>query len=228
MKTRYACFAITGLIFVLVFLLCFNTRGIVKTQSIGFYEPFDTFNEKYWLKSSHTLGRTALLPENVFVKDDLLHIKLPSETLSGGEIESVNYYGYGTYTARLKLPYAPSSITGFFLYRSPDLHHEIDIEIYNDSSRRIMFTTYAGGRQTHTVTKELPFDPTRDFHEYCIIYKKNRVEFYIDGNLFQAWSGGITNQPMKLLLNAWYPTWLDGIPPTTDQYLLVDWISITQ
>jgi beta-glucanase (GH16 family) len=42
---------------------------------------------------------------------------------------------------------------------------EIDIEIYNDSTRRIMFTTYAGGSETHNVTKSLPSDLTTGFHE---------------------------------------------------------------
>ena len=53
----------------------------------------------------------------------------------------------------MKLPHAPTSITGFFLYRAPDLEREIDIEVFNDPTGRVMFTTYSGGRQTHTVKK---------------------------------------------------------------------------
>jgi beta-glucanase (GH16 family) len=71
---------------------------------------------------------------------------------------SKEFYGYGSYAARMKIPNAPSSITGFFLYKAPDYQGEIDIELYNDGSRRIMFTTYAGGARTHTQTTQLPFD----------------------------------------------------------------------
>jgi beta-glucanase (GH16 family) len=65
--------------------------------------------------------------------------------LNGGEIMSKDLYGEGSYSARMKLPNAPSSITGFFLYQAPDYASEIDIEIYNDTSRRVMFSTYSGG-----------------------------------------------------------------------------------
>ena len=93
-------------------------------------------------------------------------MKLPARSLEGGEIRSNALYGYGTYSARMRLPHAPSSITGFFLYELPDYASEIDVEIYNDSWRRMAFySTYAGGAQTHTEVKSLPFDPTDGFHE---------------------------------------------------------------
>jgi beta-glucanase (GH16 family) len=81
----------------------------------------------------------------------------------------------------MKLPNAPSSITGFLLYKVPDYESEVDIEVFNDSTRRIMFTTYAGGRETHNVTKSLPFDPTTGFHEYRFVYAPGSVTFYADG-----------------------------------------------
>ena len=56
------------------------------------------------------------------------------------------------------MPDAPSSITRFFLYEK-----DIDVEILNDPSGRIIFTTYAGGRKTNNVEKDLSFDPTTDF-----------------------------------------------------------------
>lgn len=93
-----------------------------------------------------------------------LQITLPKRSLEGGEILSDDLYGYGSYSARMKLPDVSSSITGFFLYKSPDYESEIDIELYNDSSGRIMFTTYAGGAQIHTETLPLGFDPTAGFH----------------------------------------------------------------
>lgn len=193
-----------------------------KQSVLLFNDCFDTFDGSRWLKSGHTLERSTLVPDNVTVDDGCLRMKLPAGELTGAEIESADYYGYGSYAARMKLPSAPSSITGFFMYRSPDLYHEIDIEIYNDSSRRIDFTTWAGGERTHTVTKTLPFDATQDFHDYRMVYKPDGVEFYVDGQLLQAWSDGVADKPMKLLLNVWYPSWLDGVPADADEFLEVD------
>jgi beta-glucanase (GH16 family) len=193
-------------------------------QVFKFVDTFGTFDTNKWYKSSHTLERTTFQPDNVDVNNGNLRIKLPANTLNGGEICSTELYKYGTYSARMKLPNAPSSITGFFLYADPSLHNEIDIEIYNEPDGNIIFTTYADGKMQHTTTKELGFDPTADFHEYTFDFYPDRLNFYVDGKLMQTWNEGMTTNSMHLLVNAWYPNWLPGTKPTTDQYLLVDWI----
>ena len=40
------------------------------------------------------------------------------------------------------------------------------MEIFNDTSRRVMLTTYSGGAQTNTVTSFFPFDATAGFLDY--------------------------------------------------------------
>jgi beta-glucanase (GH16 family) len=193
-------------------------------QTFRYVENFDTFDTTKWYKSSHTLERTSFQPANIDIDNGNLRIKLPANTLTGGEICSAELYKYGTYSARMKLPNAPSSITGFFLYAGPNLYNEIDIEIYNKPDGNIMFTTYADGKMQRTATKELGFDPTADFHEYTFDFYPDRLNFYVDGKLMQTWTDGMTTNSMHLLVNAWYPNWLSGTKPTSDQYLLVDWI----
>jgi beta-glucanase (GH16 family) len=124
----------------------------------------------------------------------------------------------------MKVANAPSSLTAFFLYRQPDYAQEIDIEIFNDSTGRIMFTTYSGGAMTNTVTKLLPFDPTAAFHDYVIEYDRGSVRFLADGVQMQAWSKGVTRNTMYLFVNAWFPSWLAGESPATDRYTEVDWV----
>ena len=126
--------------------------------------------------------------------------------------------GYGIYSARMRLPNTPGSITGFFLYKAPDFESEIDIEVFNDSTRRIMFTTYAGGSQTHTITKRLPFDSTTGFHEYSFEYTENSVTFYADGQYIEYWDTGVPQTSMHLMLNSWFPVWLDGRRPKKNTY----------
>jgi beta-glucanase (GH16 family) len=157
-----------------------------------------------------------------------LQITLPKRSLEGGEILSDDLYGYGSYSARMKLPDAPSSITGFFLYKSPDYESEIDIELYNDSSGRIMFTTYAGGAQTHTETLPLGFDPTAGFDEYAFSYDQSSITFCVDGQSKRTWNYGLPSTSMYLRINAWFPSWLDGRKPRTDKVLLVDRIEHAQ
>lgn len=112
--------------------------------------------------------------------------------MSGGGLVSDELHGYGSYTTRVKVPRAPSSITGFFLYHPPDLASEIDIEIFNDQSRKIMFTSYKNGNKL-TETKRLPSHPTRGFHNYRFDYTPRYIEFYVDGRLMKKMSRNVPN-----------------------------------
>lgn len=197
--------------------------GTAPAQEAGsFSDDFTYFDTVRWPKGVHTLGRSYLDPSNVDVSGGNLRIALPARSYEGGEVLTNDLLGYGSYSARIKLPNTPGSITGFFLYKSPDYESEIDIEIYNDTTRRIMFTTYAGGRQTHTETLPLPFDPTSGFHEYRFDYAPDAVTFYVDGRPMKTWNDGIPQTSMHLMLNSWFPTWLNAKRPKKTTYTYVD------
>lgn len=189
-------------------------------------EDFDTpeLHPNRWEATARELGRGDLEPDNVRLENDQLRLTLPANALNGGEIESKDLYGPGFYAARIKVPDAPSSITGFFLYEPPDLASEIDVEIYNDPSGKILLTTYAGGEQTHTETVTLPFDPTEDFHDYAFFYDRDSITFYVDGEPMQEYEGGLPDQRMRLHVNSWFPTWLSGEKPASAREAYVDWI----
>ncbi len=192
---------------------------------VTYLENFSSFNEKLWEISSHPLGLGFLDPGNVKIEDNLLKITLPANTYDGGQLESKEFdHLYGSYRARIKLPNAPSSITGFFLYRAPDFYHEIDIEVVNDSSGLAWFTTYADGEVSNTFETYLGFDPTAGFHEYRFDFYPSSVSFYVDGELIINFDDWLTDTPMKLMINSWFPVWLEGIKPENDAVTLVDWI----
>lgn len=206
--------------------LLISSAGESAAEDLGFRDDFAAgLDPARWSRGDHMLGRSHLDPANVDVDGGNLRVKLPARTLDGGEISTTDLTGYGSYSTRMKLPNAPSSITGFFLYKAPDLESEVDIEVFNDSTRRIMFTTYAGGRQTHTETARLPFDPTAGFHEYRFDYSQDAVTFYVDGVEMRTWDTGIPQTSMHLMVNSWFPSWLEGKRPKKNAYTYVDWIS---
>jgi len=198
--------------------------GVATAQEIGFFDGFDYFDTTRWSKENHNLGRSYLNPNNVSVGNGNLQIKIPAHTLDGGEIRSNDLKSYGTYYTRMNLPNAPSSITGFFLYKSPDYESEIDVELYNDSSRRIVFSTYANGSRTHTKTMLLPFDATAGFHRYRFDYASGSVAFYADGKLMKVFVTNIPQTSMHLLVNTWFPSWLEGRKQNHVAYNLVDYV----
>lgn len=193
-------------------------------RSGDFRDEFTSFEVRRWVKIARPFGHGTLDPANVTVADGLLGIRLPAGTLNGGEMRSTSLYRYGTYRTRMKIANAPSSLTAFFLYKRPDYAQEIDIEIFNDDTGRIMFSTYSGFAQTNNVIVDLPIDLTTDFHVYAIEYDPGSVRFLLDGTQLQSWSSGVPRSSMYLFANAWFPFWLAGEMPTTDRYTYVDWI----
>jgi beta-glucanase (GH16 family) len=196
-------------------------------RSGSFRDDFTTFDTRQWTTSSRPFGYGAVLPANVAVANELLGVKLPGGTLDGGEAHTTSLYRYGSYRAHLKVANAPSSLTAFFLYKRPDYAQEIDIEIFGDSSRQIMFSTYSGGGQTNTIKRTLSFDPTAGFHDYDIEYDPGSVRFLVDGSEMQSWSTGVPRSSMYLYVNAWFPSWLAGERPNSDRFTYVDWIEYT-
>ncbi len=182
-------------------------------------DNFDILDEQVWTTSSKKLGRSQLNPENIEVTDGFLNIRLPANTLTGGEIVNQKAMTYGSYEIRMKLPEADSSITGFFLYAPPDYFYEIDIEIYNNKEGVILLTTYAEGEVQNEYIGELGFDPTADFHNYRFDYTKDGVAYYVDNQFIKEWKDGFPQkQEMQLMVNTWYPNWLAGTPTREDQF----------
>ncbi len=206
----------------IVLAACVSTVDAART--LDFRDEFTTLDGSRWVLVSRAAGKGRVEPANVSVANGQLAVKLPTGALDGGELRSAAAYRFGSYRARMKIANAPSSLTAFYLYGTPDYEREIDIEVYNDSSGRVMFTTYSGGRQTNTRTVVLPFDASEGFHEYAIDYRPGSVRFLVDGTLLQQWTSGVTRAAMNVYVTAWFPTWLAGDRPDTDRYTYVDWI----
>jgi beta-glucanase (GH16 family) len=170
----------------------------------------------------HRLGRSTLDPANVVQRRNTFRLNLPGGTTDGAEIRSTRQYTSGVVRSRIKVANAPSSWTGFFLYAAPDYASEIDIEIMNDRTGTVLFTTYAGGRQTHTETRELGFDPTAAAHGYEIAWGPGRVTFSVDGIALRTWTDGVPEAPMNLYANAWFPVWMDGLAPAGTRATVID------
>jgi beta-glucanase (GH16 family) len=193
-------------------------------RAVGFRDDFATLDAGRWVEITRPFGHGMVDAANVDATNGMLQVKLPAGRLDGGEMRSVSLYRFGSFRARMRVADAPSSVTAFFLYKAPDYQSEIDIEIFNDTTRRVMLTTYSGGAQTNTVTKLLPFDATTGFHDYVIEYDTGSVRFLVDGTLIQSWSKGVTKSAMYVYVNAWFPSWLAGERPATDRFTSVDWI----
>jgi hypothetical protein len=190
----------------------------------NYREDFSSLNTNIWKASTHKLGRTTFDSGLVSVANNNLKLLMPANTYKSGELQSINLMGYGSYEIRMKLPDAPGSITGFFMYKAPDYYFEIDIEIYNQQSGDYFLTTYANGDKRNEFFGVFPFDPTASFNNYRFDYYPDRLDYYVNDKFIVRFTSGFPHEAMYLMVNSWYPTWVDGGPANEDLEFLAEWI----
>jgi beta-glucanase (GH16 family) len=179
--------------------------------STAFAEEFDGTAFPAWASYTHPLGRGSVRGDNVALGGGTAALSLSAGAYDGAEIQTTTRYGTGTYQARMRTPDAPGSISAFFLYQGvAGGNDELDIEIFNDGTRRIMFTTWVAGKETNNVIRTLPFDPAAALHDYRIEWSARAVRFRVDGVVMQEFRRGIPRNAMFVMANTWWPTWLTG------------------
>ena len=183
-------------------------------------EEFDgDFDESAWIASDQKkLGHGSFQRANVSQEGGKLLLTLPGTpqgappVTDGAEIRSASRVQFRDIEVRLRTPQAPGSISAFFLYEFVQRRNdEIDIEILNDGSWEILFTTWVSGKQTNHARRALLFDPAAEFHDYRIEWSRRRVRFLVDGVLMQEWTEGVPRDAMYVMSNAWWPTWMNEL-----------------
>jgi endo-1,3-1,4-beta-glycanase ExoK len=197
------------------------------TPSTAFAEEFDGASFPAWTSDTHPLGRGSVRAENVALGGGMAALALSGGAYDGAEVYTAARYGTGTYQARMRTPHAPGSVSAFFLYQGvAGGNDEIDIEIFNDGTHRIMFTTWVAGKETNNVIRTLPFDPAAALHDYRIEWSAKAVRFRVDGVLMQEFRRGIPRNAMLVMANTWWPTWLTGPLLTEPRTLQIDRIAV--
>ncbi|GJP31411.1 hypothetical protein CLOM_g12048 [Closterium sp. NIES-68] len=116
-------------------------------------------------------------------------VTLSATNNSVGVFHSKDYFKYGVYTLRMKLPsnYSGGIIPCFYLI-SPgpqgytDIHDEIDFEFIGGETPGsiTIHTNLITGGQVKLEQFRFPFDPSADFHTYSIVYSPLYIMWMID------------------------------------------------
>lgn len=195
--------------------------------AVAFADGFDALDAARWSLGSHPLGRGSVLAENATHGGGTAALHLAAGAFDGAELRSAERHRFGAFGARMKTPRAPGTISAFFLYEGgSDIADEADIEIFNDGSRRVMFTTWVAGKETNNVILPLPFDPADDFHDYRIEWTRREIRFLVDGAMMQSWRRGVPQNPMFVMANTWWPVWLTGPLLDAPQPLVIDEVRV--
>ena len=124
-------------------------------------DAFAGIDPSRWLARQGALQTTTLDAANVTAGAGGLRIAAQANGLHGGELQARQLTGPGWYAWHAKLPELPGSLTGMFLYRTPDGQSELDIELPNDSSGTCWLTSWGRGTRLGSRTVALPLTRRR-------------------------------------------------------------------
>ena len=180
----------------------FDTPGLSSRWFVS-----DGWSNGPWMANDWRASEVELTPQGL-----ALHLRegRPGSRfeLAGAEIRTLDFYRYGYFEIRMKVPRDPGVLIGVFTYadRAGKVRpNEIDIEILGRSTRVAELTIHENGRATHKKIA-LPFDSAEDFHTYGFDWQPEYVRWYIDGRLVHEETGTAARRlvrPQQFIVSVW-------------------------
>ncbi|MGH7203338.1 MAG: carbohydrate binding domain-containing protein [Candidatus Levyibacteriota bacterium] len=225
-----------------------------------------SLNTNFWsisnwsgLGSITNLHQGIFQPDRVSVSNGYLSLKLTQENgkvgtnangviSRGGEISSLNTYGYGTYEWRARMSSTALSpddttghavsgqISGLFNYVN-NSQSELDFEVEGQYPNQLELTTWnnttssqAPGSNSNTYSPANVSNMANQFKTYKYVWSPGEVKYYVDDVLVADHTTHVPSAPASFLINHWGTDSTDfgGLATVgADRYLLVDWARYT-
>ncbi|CAN4128090.1 unnamed protein product [Withania somnifera] len=156
---------------------------------------------------------------NIKRSPDDTSFRLLLNRFSGSGVISMEYYNYGFFSASIKLPgvYTAGIVVAFYTSNVDTFeknHDELDIEFLgnvNGQPWRFQTNLYGNGSVSRGREERyrMWFDPSKEFHQYSILWTPKNIIFYIDEtpirevNHHPAMGGDFPSKPMSLYATIW-------------------------
>ena len=229
-----------GTAIVLSALLC---APVLAAEDKAFLDRFDTLDRERWFVSDGwTNGdhqSCQWQKDRVTVTDGTLHLSLEAGSGDGpelgcAEIQSHARFSYGTFEARMKVPYATGLNANMFTFIGAPQdkpHQELDFEFIAPNGPSLQTNIHFAGADQRPETLEMEDDGV--FRTFSMTWEPEAVRWYIDGTLIREAEGGkIPDAPQKLYLSLWstetLASWMGRFAPDSAPHVLeVDWVAYT-
>jgi beta-glucanase (GH16 family) len=128
---------------------------------------------------------------------------------TGGEMKTVNTYGYGRYEVVMRPAKGSGLVSSFFTYTGPYVgkpHDEIDIEFLGKDTSRVEFNYFHKGKGGASAVFDLPFDAAEEDHLYAFEWTPEGITWFVDGRPYYKTLPGdeqVPKTPGKVMFNVW-------------------------
>ncbi len=188
-------------------------------QGEAFIDRFDgdSLSERWFVSDGWTNGdwmENDWQASQVSITEDGVRLTMgpavegSKKSLSSAEIRTHEFYRYGYFEVRMRVPAGSGTVTGAFTYaeqKGRTRPNEIDIEILGRNPRTLEATIHENGKPTGDKLR-LPFDTTTAFHTYGFDWTRNYVRWYVDGKLVHQITGAPAarlTRPQQFFVNLW-------------------------
>ncbi|XP_020597348.1 probable xyloglucan endotransglucosylase/hydrolase [Phalaenopsis equestris] len=142
-------------------------------------------------------------------------IQLYLDKNSGTGFQSRGSYLFGHFIMQIKMVPGDSAgtVTAFYLSSQNAEHDEIDFEFLGNRTGQpyiLQTNVFTGGKGNREQRIYLWFDPTKDYHDYSLLWNLYQIVFFVDDVPIRVFTNskdiGVRypfNQPMKLYSSLW-------------------------
>ncbi|MEM8580375.1 MAG: family 16 glycosylhydrolase, partial [Pseudomonadota bacterium] len=163
---------------------------------------------------------------------------------TGAEIQSREFYSYGSFEMRLKTSGEPGTVSAFFLYTgeffgAPE-QNEIDFEFLGNAPDTVSINYFFGNdKLANYIEEDIPlgFDTSADFHDYRIEWMPDAIRWFVDGRLIYEVRDDVAplpipDQDMLIYSSLWtgdseLESWHGPVDPNIDTSMTIDSFSYT-
>ncbi len=209
------------------------------------YDDFSkgSLDTSKWIPSNWSApGGGSFVPSYLDFSTGMLRIKVTQTYNSsggissvGGELQSKNALGFGTYEWVMRA--ASTSTTpngsgytvsgqissGFIFVNNSQT--EIDSpEIEGQNPGTLWWTTWTSVNTEQSSSSQAPFAPENGFHSYKCVWTKTSIKFYVDGVLMSTHTGVVPQTPAYGMINHWGTNskgWGGLATPNITRYMFV-------
>lgn len=156
---------------------------------------------------------------NLIRSSDGKSVRLLLDRFTGSGFISSDLYNHGLFSASIKLPsdYTAGIVVAFYTSNGDifeKTHDELDFEFLGNiegKEWRVQTNVYGNGSVSRGREERylLWFDPSREFHQYSILWTEKNIIFYIDEVPIrevvrsEAMGGDYPSKPMSLYATIW-------------------------
>jgi endo-1,3-1,4-beta-glycanase ExoK len=163
------------------------------TAAGGFVNYMDWHDFNNWYRAdgwANPLSRCGWNQANTtfaqgFMKQVVNDAPIAGKRYSCGSYASRQKFGYGRYETRMKISKGSGVISAFFTYtgipNDGDPQDEIDIEFLGGDTTKMQTNYFVNGEGHHEKLIALGFDAAYGFHTYAFEWRRNSIEWFVDG-----------------------------------------------